>query len=146
MNRRTFKSTQWVALFALGGLALGGLDATAAQAADPSAIAAGKAAFEYHCAACHGRERVAGGQMLPATASLALKYKGAVPAALEDRRDLTPAFVEYTVRHGVAVMPFFRKTMVSDADLDAIAAYLTRNNAPASAAAAAKSTAGTAGK
>jgi (+)-pinoresinol hydroxylase len=34
--------------------------------------------------------------------------------------------VKYTVRHGVSVMPPLRKTELSDADLDAIAAYLTR--------------------
>jgi len=32
----------------------------------------------------------------------------------------------------VSVMPFFRKTMVTDAELDAIAAYLSRNYHPAS--------------
>jgi len=30
------------------------------------------------------------------------------------------------VRRGVSIMPFFRKTEVSDADLAAITAYLTR--------------------
>jgi len=98
-----------------------------ACAADSSLINEGNAAFQEHCAACHGKQLVANGQMLPGTASLAIKYKGAVPPALEDRTDLPAAFVIYTVRHGVAVMPFFRKTMVSDAQLDAIAAYLARN-------------------
>lgn len=31
------------------------------------------------------------------------------------------------VRQGVSVMLFFRKTEISDADLDALAAYLARN-------------------
>ncbi len=30
------------------------------------------------------------------------------------------------MRHGVSIMPFFRKTEISDADLDAIGAYLSR--------------------
>jgi mono/diheme cytochrome c family protein len=30
------------------------------------------------------------------------------------------------VRHGVSVMPMFRKTELSDTDLDAIVTYLTR--------------------
>jgi len=34
------------------------------------------------------------------------------------------------VRNGITVMPTFRKTEISDAELDAIAAYLTRNNKP----------------
>jgi hypothetical protein len=29
------------------------------------------------------------------------------------------------VRDGISVMPFFRKTEISDADLDALTAYLT---------------------
>lgn len=49
-----------------------------------------------------------------------------VPAALEDRRDLTPESIRLFVRQGVAMMPFARKTEVSDADLDALIAYLIR--------------------
>jgi len=104
-----------------------------AQAADSVAgrsatqFAAGQAAFEYERAACHGRERVGSNHgMLPATFSLWVKYHGAVPAALEDRTDLSAAYVKYIVRHGTALMPFFRPTMVSDQQLDEIAAYLSR--------------------
>ena len=46
----------------------------------------------------------------------ALKY--------QDRTDLAPDLVKAAVRTGISVMPFFRKTEVSDADLDALAAYL----------------------
>ena len=35
---------------------------------------------------------------------------------------------KFFVRKGVSIMPFFRKTEVTDADLDALAAYLARNN------------------
>ncbi len=31
------------------------------------------------------------------------------------------------LRHGISVMPQFRKTEISDADLDALAQYLARN-------------------
>jgi (+)-pinoresinol hydroxylase len=77
--------------------------------------------FQNSCAVCHGAppER-------PGTRALAAKYKGALPALLEQRTDLTPDLIKYTVRHGVSVMPPFRKTELSDADLNAIAAYLTR--------------------
>ena len=34
------------------------------------------------------------------------------------------------VRHGVLFMPTFRKTEISDADLDAIAASLTKQHKP----------------
>ena len=44
----------------------------------------------------------------------------------EERTDLQPAFVKSVVRHGIQAMPFFRKTEISDPDLDAIAAYLAR--------------------
>jgi hypothetical protein len=38
--------------------------------------------------------------------------------------------IKQFVRHGVLFMPMFRKTEISDAELDAICAYLTRNNKP----------------
>jgi hypothetical protein len=67
---------------------------------------------------------------MPGTAALAAKYKGrqpAVAAVLEDRTDLTPASVRFFVRQGVSVMAPFRKTEISDVELDALAAYLTRS-------------------
>ena len=51
---------------------------------------------------------------------------GAKPAPLEERTDLTPEVVKFYARHGFGMMPFFRKTELSDGDLDAIAAYLSR--------------------
>ncbi len=36
--------------------------------------------------------------------------------------------IKMYVRNGLSIMPIFRKTEISDADLDAIAEYLTRNN------------------
>jgi mono/diheme cytochrome c family protein len=77
--------------------------------------------FQNSCAVCHGA-----GPEKPGTRALAAKYKGTLPALLEQRTNLTPDFIKYTVRHGVSVMPPFRKTELSDADLNAIAAYLTR--------------------
>jgi mono/diheme cytochrome c family protein len=87
-----------------------------------SAIDRGAAVFNNWCSACHSR----GPQNAPGTTSLQNKYQGSVPAALEDRRDLTPEVVKVFVRNGVAMMAPFRKVEVSDADLDALAAYLTR--------------------
>jgi hypothetical protein len=63
---------------------------------------------------------------MPGTAALRAKYAGKVPAPLADRTDLTPASIRFFVRNGVSIMPFFRKTEVSDADLEALIAYLTR--------------------
>lgn len=77
--------------------------------------------YQNSCAVCHGPmpER-------PGTRALAAKYKGALPAMLEERRDLSPELIRAIVRNGVTVMPQFRKTELSDAQLDAIVAYLTR--------------------
>jgi (+)-pinoresinol hydroxylase len=84
--------------------------------------ARGAAVFNNWCSACHSR----GPMNAPGTTSLQNKYQGSVPAALEDRKDLTVELVKLFVRNGVATMPQFRKTEVSDADLEALAAYLTR--------------------
>jgi mono/diheme cytochrome c family protein len=81
--------------------------------------------YQDYCAVCHAE-----GVGKPGTLALEAKYKGAKPALLEKRTDLTPELVKLYVRNGITVMPFFRKTEISDADLDAIAAYLTRNNKP----------------
>ena len=83
----------------------------------------GAAVFNNWCSACHSR----GPQNAPGTTSLQFKYQGKLPAALEDRTDLTVDLVKFFVRNGVATMPQFRKTEVGDADLDALAAYLTRS-------------------
>lgn len=96
---------------------------TTASAEDKgSPLERGAAVFNNWCSACHSR----GPQNAPGTASLQNKYQGSLPAALQDRRDLTPDFVKFFVRNGVAMMAPLRKTEVSDADLDALAAYLTQ--------------------
>ena len=84
----------------------------------------GYAEFQRACSVCHGS-----GPAKPGTRALRAKYAGKLPALLEQRTDLTPAYVKYIVRNGVTVMPPFRKTELSDADLDAIAAYLARKPA-----------------
>jgi (+)-pinoresinol hydroxylase len=47
-------------------------------------------------------------------------------ALLENRTDLSADGIRAIVRSGVGSMPPLRKTELSDADVDAIAAYLTR--------------------
>ena len=90
------------------------------QAPDTAPIEKGKGAYEYWCATCHA----AG---MPGTVALTAKYKdGSRPAVLQERVDLTPQLLRFVVRNGSSIMPYFRKTEVSDADLEAIAAYLTR--------------------
>ncbi len=91
---------------------------SAAQAQD-SLVARGNEVFQYWCAACH-----APGPRHPGTQALDVLYKGAKPAALEQRTDLLPDLTRAFVRTGVSVMPPFRKTEISDPDLEALAAYL----------------------
>ena len=83
----------------------------------------GAAVFNNWCDACHRNAE----QNAPGTRSLELKYRGELPAPLEDRIDLTPALLELYVRNGVATMPFYRKTEISDEDLAALSAYLAGN-------------------
>jgi mono/diheme cytochrome c family protein len=89
-----------------------------AQAQDASGPR-GQQVFEHWCAPCH-----APGPRHPGTQALEVLYKGAKPAALEQRTDLVPELTRSFVRTGVSVMPPFRKTEISDADLAALAAYL----------------------
>jgi mono/diheme cytochrome c family protein len=90
----------------------------------------GEEAYRARCNLCHGRltkDASPGfGARMSGTEALATKYGDKKPAVLEDRTDLTADVVKYYVRHGAGIMPFLRKTELSDADLDAIAAYLTR--------------------
>jgi mono/diheme cytochrome c family protein len=56
------------------------------------------------------------------------RYKGALPAALEQRSDLTASVITTFVRRGVNAMPAFRKTEIPDADLETLIAFLTRDS------------------
>ena len=96
-----------------------------AVAADASKLERGQAVYQYWCATCHSE-----GRGFPGTAALAVKYKGqpGTPAVLTQRTNLTPQAVRFFVRQGVSVMPPFRKTEITDAELDALSAFLSRNN------------------
>ena len=83
----------------------------------------GKALFENHCGYCHltfgmgtnllVKQRLAAGAS-PATALLA------------NRDDLTSQYVHAVVRMGTGAMPPQTRVDVTDAELDAVAAYLGR--------------------
>ena len=62
--------------------------------------------------------------MLPGTDALRIKYKGQLPALLEQRTDLTPDVIRTFVRRGTWSMPPYRKTEISDAGIDAVSAYI----------------------
>ena len=116
-----------LALVLAGLTALGGLAAVAsADDGDPATVARGKSVFQHTCAPCHAAgPGIDGSPMLPGTAALAAKYQGKVPPVLEERGGLTVELLRYFVRHGSGAMPMFRKTEISDAEIAAVAAYLT---------------------
>ena len=91
----------------------------------------GKAVFDKWCTPCHGevapKNVMFGSGALAGTSALAVKYKGKLPAVLEQRTDLAPALIKTVVRHGLYGMPITRETEVSDAELEDVVAYLTRN-------------------
>jgi (+)-pinoresinol hydroxylase len=121
------KSLGFITIFALSAIAPSWADEqetigwTRHTVQVTSATPRGYAEYQNSCSVCHGPmpER-------PGTRALAAKYKGSVPAMLEERRDLSPELIRAVVRNGITVMPHFRKTELSDTQLDAIVAYLTR--------------------
>ena len=124
----------WAAVPALGLLALAGVSYAQGQQA-PAALPPlpkvtkadmpGRTIFERQCAPCHGAgPGDDGAPMLPGTATLQRRYQGDPPGALELRDDLDGDILRFFVRNGIGAMPSFRKAELSDADIDAIAAYL----------------------
>jgi mono/diheme cytochrome c family protein len=94
----------------------------------PPSAENGKVVFNKWCVYCHaaGPPASSGAPPLPGTAALSVKYKGKLPAVLEERSDLAPDFVRTVVRGGLFGMPISRKTEISDAELADVIAYLTR--------------------
>ena len=90
----------------------------------PKQLAAGRVVYEHWCAACHDP-----GIMHPGTHALMVKYPAGQRATgvISEWTDLPATYVSYMVRHGMSVMPPFRKTEITDAELAALAAYLSRN-------------------
>jgi len=98
----------------------------------------GKAVFGEWCSGCHsplakttvGAQGIAQPILQPPAGTYVLqqRYKDKIPAALEERTDLTAAQIKTRVRTGGGIMPPTRKTEVSDEQLEDLVAYLTRNN------------------
>jgi mono/diheme cytochrome c family protein len=102
------------------------LISTSAAAADEGAApAAGRLVYERWCAACHDP-----GIEHPGTNALMTKYQGVKSGVILEWNDLSPELVRHLVRTGMSVMPHFRRTEISDPDLDALASYLSRNTKP----------------
>ena len=96
---------------------------TFARLYDHTTLTTGRDVYTYWCWNCHGE-----GPGKPGTVALAARYKGAVPAVLTERTDLSAELVKVYVRNGLSIMPHFRKTQISDAQLKALAEYLARKN------------------
>lgn len=108
---------RWVVIVALA-LASTGIAIFAAKAEPVSDAAAmdGAALFAANCAQCHDKTgwgtRALSKRMSPERAELL-------------RRETIPAsFVKHVVRHGIASMPQFTRTDLSDAELDRLADWL----------------------
>lgn len=80
----------------------------------------GRKLFQSTCLYCHG-ERVWG--------TFALQRRLGSDGLLEKRTDLVAPFVKTVVRNGLGSMPAYRRTELTDAEVDAIADYLSRARA-----------------
>ncbi|MDX1563010.1 MAG: cytochrome c [Gammaproteobacteria bacterium] len=109
------------AVVGAGVLAVGPYSGEAEAQSRAAALARGEAVYRKWCAPCH-----APGPGHPGTQSLELRYRDTpLSPVLEEREDLTPELVKTFVRQGVLMMAPFRKTEITDAELDDLAAYLT---------------------
>ena len=100
--------------------------AVAADSDSKLSIAAGKVVYERACAPCHGKGAgTDGAHLLPGAAALEARYQGKLSPYLEDRNDLTADVLKVFVRRGIGAMPMFRKTEISDSEIEAVAAYLS---------------------
>ncbi len=90
-----------------------------AAAGDERRSGDGAGIYAHWCQPCHGA-----GPGHPGTQALAVKYRGNPPAELEQRTDLTPEVIRTLVRQGASVMAPFRKTEITDEELDALASWL----------------------
>ena len=89
------------------------------------AVTQGKAVFMKHCAACHSYGYGTDGQKFkPAVDALQVKYNGVISPFIEERSDLNAAVLKVFVRNGIKSMTPFRKTEITDTEIDAMAEYL----------------------
>jgi len=107
-------------LAAIAGGAVHAQAPASREGATAPALAEGKQVYARWCAPCHAAD-----PGLAGTLALRTRYGSERPAALEDRTDLTPEVVAYFVRNGIAWMPPFRPTEISDAQLASLGRYLS---------------------
>lgn len=89
-------------------------------AADTSTrLSLGKEVFDRKCTACHGE-----GPDKSGTVALAVRDGASQSPLIEKRTNLSREVIVYFVRNGVSVMPPYRKTELSDRELDQLVDYL----------------------
>lgn len=120
-------TTEWVKSLAVMSAAIVtltlALAASVALADDPSLTPQqqqGKRLYNHICVYCHS-PGVWGTNRLS-------KRMDKEHAVLENRTDLSAGAIQTIVRTGIGSMPPLRKSELTDADVAAIAAYLTRQN------------------
>lgn len=112
---------------ALLGCAVAASSAVAQESAERATQAgslSGAQVYARWCADCHSTPTG------PGSMALERRLQGRVPAVLDQRTDLNPAYVAAVVRRGISFMPSFRKTEISDAELARMVDYLVAGQAP----------------
>jgi len=84
----------------------------------------GKAVFEHSCGYCHFPGGM-GSNLL--TKQMMMMKRPPSDGILSNRRDLTADYVKAVVRGGKGAMPAQTRVDLTDAELNAVAAYLARN-------------------
>lgn len=128
MNRFIFRAAGTMLLAA-------GLSQQGAAAQD--ALPDGGQLYQARCSYCH-----AAGPVRPGTAALERRL-GKERSVLESRSDLPAPYVAHVVRFGMGAMIPFRRTEISDRELEAITAWLARPRQAEAPAAAVPSVQGT---
>ncbi len=103
------------------GCAFAASSAVAQESAERATAAgslSGAQVYARWCSDCHSTPTG------PGSMALERRLQGRVPAVLDQRTDLNPAYVSAVVRRGISFMPSFRKTEISDAELARMADFL----------------------
>ena len=88
-------------------------------AAETRALEGAERTWAFYCEGCHAP----GIEEHPAT--LRLSYtRGKALAAIQGREDLTPEYLRHVVRVGFREMVGFRKTEISDAELEELIRFI----------------------
>jgi mono/diheme cytochrome c family protein len=81
----------------------------------------GERLFAATCQYCHAAN---------GWATRDLARRGEAQATIDQRADLSPGLIRGVLRHGVGNMPAFTPTDLSDAQIDALIAWLARPRRP----------------